>query len=255
MSVCRIIGIGNELLIGDVVNTNATYIAKFLNRHGYFVDKIICVRDDYKAISDIIQEAKKEYVNYLFTTGGLGPTYDDMTMESIAKTLNLELYADEETVLKLKARAAARGHTFSEASRKMAFLPKGCNIIPNEKGAAPGADILCDGLRIFVMPGVPIEMKRMINNYITKVLPNLGRYYQEKIIIEGIGESGLAQGIKEIASKYKDIYIKSHPRLRRGKYYIVLHIYVYDILSDKAIDHVKEAAKMMTDRFGQYVKS
>ncbi|MGD0329476.1 MAG: molybdopterin-binding protein [Nitrososphaeria archaeon] len=255
MSVCRIIGIGNELLIGDVVNTNASYIAKFLRRKGYFVDRIICVRDDCKAIADVILEAKRENVNYLFTTGGLGPTYDDITIESVAKALNLELYVDEEIVLKLKARAAARGHLFNEASRKMAVLPKGCIIIPNEKGAAPGSDIISDGLRIFVMPGVPIEMKGMIKNYVPKVLPNLGRYYQKKIIMDGIGESGLAQSIKEIASKYKDIYVKSHPRLRGGKYYIILHIYVYDVLSDKAVDHVKEAAKIISDRFQQYIRS
>jgi molybdenum cofactor synthesis domain-containing protein len=255
MGVCRIIGIGNELLIGDVINTNASYIAKFLNKKGYLVDKIICIRDDYKAISDTILEANKDHVNYLFTTGGLGPTYDDITMESIAKVLKLELEVNEEIVLKLKARAAARGHTFSEASKKMAILPKGCDIIPNEKGAAPGADIKYDGLRIFVMPGVPTEMKGMIKNYISHALPNLGRYYQKKIVMEGIGESGLSQSIKEVASKYKDIYIKSHPRLRRGKYYIVLHIYVYDILSEKAVEHVKEVIKIISSRFGQYIQS
>ena len=215
MSLCRIIGIGNELLIGDVINSNAAYIAKFLNKNGYFVDKIICIRDDYKAIAETILEAKSDAVSYLFTTGGLGPTYDDITIESIAKVLGLDLVINEGVVLKLQARAQARGHVFNDTIKKMAFLPKGCHMIPNEKGAAPGADITTDQLRIFVLPGVPIEMKGMIKSYIPRALPNLGRYYQRRVILQGIGESGLAQTIKEIAKSYKDIYIKSHPRLKK----------------------------------------
>ncbi|MGQ9780968.1 MAG: competence/damage-inducible protein A [Nitrososphaeria archaeon] len=254
MSLCRIVGIGNELLIGDVTNTNASYIARFLNRNGYFVDKIICIRDQYEAISATILEAKRDHVNYLFTTGGLGPTYDDITMESIAKALGLDLIVNEETLLKLQARAQARGYPFNDSIKKMAYLPKGCKMIPNERGAAPGADICSDGLRIFILPGVPTEMKGMIKNYISKILPNLGRYYQKRLILQGIGESGLAQTITKIAKTYKDIYIKSHPRLKKGRYYISIHIYVYDITSAHAIEHVKEAAKIICNQFKDYVQ-
>jgi len=254
VSLCRIVGIGNELLIGDVVNTNASYIARFLNRHGYFVDKITCIRDRYEAISETILEAKRDNVNYLFTTGGLGPTYDDITMESVAKTLGFDLVLNEETLLKLQARAKARGQPFNDSIKKMAYLPKGCRMIPNELGAAPGADINLGGLRIFVLPGVPLEMKGMIKSYISKTLPNLGRYYQKRLVLQGIGESGLAQTIAEIARTYRDIYIKSHPRLKKGRYYISLHIYVYDVTSEHAIEHVKEAAETIISRFADYIQ-
>lgn len=254
MNVSRILCIGNELLIGEVVNSNAAYIAKFLTKRGYFVDKILCVRDDYKAIANEVIAAKRENVNYLFTTGGLGPTYDDITIESLSKVLGLNLVLKEEVLLKLKARAEARGHMFNDAIKKMAYLPEGAKIISNENGAAPGADITSDNLRIFVLPGVPKEMRGMIKNYISNVLPNLGHYYQRKIVLRGIGESGLAQTLKEIASNYNDIYIKSHPRARLGQYYIVIHIYVNDILSEKALKHVKEAADMIVKRFSQFTK-
>jgi len=254
MNVSRILCIGNELLIGEVVNSNAAHIAKFLTKRGYFVDKILCVRDDYKAIANEVIAAKRENVNYLFTTGGLGPTYDDITIESLSKVLGLNLVLKEEVLLKLKARAKARGHMFNDAIKKMAYLPEGAKIIPNENGAAPGADIMSDNLRIFVLPGVPKEMRGMIKNYISNVLPNLGHYYQRKIILRGIGESGLAQTLKEIASNYNDIYIKSHPRVRFGQYYIVIHIYVNDILSEKALKHVEEAADMIIKRFSQFTK-
>lgn len=253
MSTCRIICIGNELLIGEVVNTNATYIAKQLNRKGYFVDRIICIRDDYKEILWTINEAKRDRVNYLILTGGLGPTYDDITMESVAKILGLELALHQETLKKLEERAKARGHPLAEASKKMAYIPKDCNIIPNSKGAAPGVDILVNGLRIFVLPGVPAEMKCMIKEYVLKVLPNLGKYYEKKLVLERVGESLLANTLKEIVRKYPDIYLKTHPRPYRGKYRLILHIYVRDTLSPKAIEHVNEAVQVIEQKFGQYL--
>ncbi|MEM3403260.1 MAG: molybdopterin-binding protein [Nitrososphaeria archaeon] len=254
MNVSRILCIGNELLIGEVVNSNAAYIAKFLTKHGYFVDKILCIRDDYKAIADEVVAAKRDGVNYLFTTGGLGPTHDDITIESLSYVLGLNLVLEERVLHKLKARAEAKGHIFNDAIKKMAYLPEGAKVIPNENGAAPGADIISDNLRIFVLPGVPKEMKGMIKGYISSALPNLGHYYQKKIVLRGIGESSLAQTLKEIASNYSDIYIKSHPRVRLGQYYIVIHIYVNNILSESALKHVKEAADIIVNRFSQFTK-
>jgi len=254
MNVCRIVCVGNELLIGEVVNTNATYIARQLSRRGYFVDRIICVRDDYREISRSIDEARKDGVNYLFLTGGLGPTYDDITMESVAKTLGKELVLHEETLRKLEERARARGRPLAEASKKMAYVPKDSRIIPNSKGAAPGVDISLDGLRIFVLPGVPSEMKSMMRDYVLKALPSLGRYYEKKLVIEGVGESWLADTVKELAKKYQDIYLKTHPRTYRGRYRLILHIYVKDTLSPEAAEHVKDAVMAIEQNFGQYVK-
>jgi molybdenum cofactor synthesis domain-containing protein len=254
MSLCRIASIGNELLIGEVINSNATYIAKFLHKRGYFMERIICVRDDYRAISDIIADSKRDNIDFLFTTGGLGPTYDDITIEAIAQALNVDLVLNEETVQKLKIRAESRGHIFNDTIKKMAYLPKGSTIIPNLVGAAPGADIRTGSLRIFVLPGVPSEMKLMIKSYVPTVLPNLGSYFEKKMIIKGIGESGLAQTIREIAKSYDDIYIKSHPKLHQGKYHIILHIYVHKTLSTQAAKHVEEASKIIIDRFGKFIQ-
>lgn len=253
MSTCRIVCIGNELIIGDVVNTNATYIAKQLNKKGYFVDRILCIRDDYKEILWTINEAKKDGVKYLILTGGLGPTYDDITMEGIAKILGRELILHQETLKKLEERAKARGHPLAEASKKMAYVPKDCNIIPNSKGVAPGVDISVNGLRIFVLPGVPSEMKSMMKEYVLKILPDLGKYYEKKVTLEGIGESLLADTLKEIIRKYPDIYLKTHPRPYRGKYRLILHVYVRDTLSPTAIEHVNEAIEVIRQKFGQNI--
>jgi|YelNatPaOPRAMG01_1025707.scaffolds.fasta_scaffold00547_45 molybdenum cofactor synthesis domain-containing protein len=254
MNVCRIVCIGNELLIGEVVNTNATYIARNLNRRGYFVDRILCIRDEYNEISRSINEAMEDGVNYLFLTGGLGPTYDDITMESVAKSLGLELVLHPETLRKLEERAKARGHPLAEASKKMAYVPKDSRIIPNSRGVAPGVDISVNGLRIFILPGVPSEMKSMIREYVLKVLPNLGKYYEKKLVIEGVGESWLADTVKELAKRYPDIYLKTHPRPYKGKYRLIVHIYVRDTQSPNAIEHVKDAVQVIEQKFGQYVK-
>ncbi len=253
MSKCRIVCIGNELLIGEVINTNATYIAKQLNRKGYFVDRIICVRDNYEEILWAINDAKRDGVKYLILTGGLGPTYDDITMESVAKIIGKELILHHETLKKLEERAKARGHPLAEASKKMAYVPKDCDIIPNSKGVAPGVDVRVNGLRIFVLPGVPSEMKCMMKEYVLKVLPDLGKYYEKKMSLEGVGESFLAETLKEIVRKYTDIYLKTHPRSYRGKYRLILHVYVRDTLSPTAIEHVNEVVQVINQRFGQYV--
>ncbi|MCX8188115.1 MAG: molybdopterin-binding protein [Nitrososphaeria archaeon] len=253
MSKCRIVCIGNELLIGEVINTNATYIAKQLNRKGYFVDRILCIRDDYNEILWAINEAKKDCVKYLILTGGLGPTYDDITIESVAKILGRELILHQETLKKLEERAKARGHPLAEASKKMAYVPKDCNIITNSRGVAPGVDASVNGLRIFVLPGVPSEMKCMMKEYVLKVLPDRGKYYEKKMTLEGIGESMLAETLKQIVVKYSDIYLKTHPRPYRGKYRLILHVYVRDTLSPIAIEHVNEAVEVIRQKFGQHI--
>lgn len=253
MSTCRIVCIGNELLIGEVINTNATYIAKQLNRKGYFVDRIICIRDNYREILWATNDAKRDCVRYLILTGGLGPTYDDITMESVAKIIGKELVLHQETLKRLEERAKARGHPLAEASKKMAYVPKDCNIIPNSKGVAPGVDVTVNGLRIFVLPGVPSEMKCMMKEYVLKVLPDLGKYYEKKVSLEGVGESLLAETLKEIIRKYPDVYLKTHPRPYRGKYRLILHVYIRDTFSPTAIEHVNEAVQAINQRFGQYV--
>ena len=195
----EIITIGDEILIGQIVDTNSQWMATELNKIGVSVYQVTSIQDDEKHILKAFKDAS-ERVDIVLVTGGLGPTKDDITKHTFAKFFNDELILDTTVVEHVRSMFSKRNIPFSELNRLQGLVPSKCKVLHNELGTAPGM-LFEENNTVFVsMPGVPYEMKGLMTNL---VLP----YIQEKftlpfiihktIITYGIGESGLAETIED----------------------------------------------------------
>lgn len=198
----EIINIGDELLIGQVINTNASWMAQQLNSIGIDIIKVSIISDDKSSIIQCIDEAF-ERSDLILITGGLGPTNDDITKYTLCEYFSSNLIFDEATYNRIEQLFAVRGFKVTELNRKQAEIPENCIVIPNNNGTASGMWFEKSGKILISMPGVPFEMKSMISDFI---LPKLSENINFKIIhktihIQGIGESFLADLIKDWEEK------------------------------------------------------
>ncbi|MCE4617729.1 MAG: nicotinamide mononucleotide deamidase-related protein [Desulfurococcales archaeon] len=216
MPIAWLLSIGNEILIGRIVNTNAAWLAKKLTFMGFTVKRIITVPDDLNEIKEELARASQR-ADLVITTGGLGPTYDDKTAEAIAYSLNLEMEKNPEALRLVEKFYMEKNMKLTQERLKMAILPRGAIVFPNPVGAAPGFAIERDGFSVIALPGVPNEMKSIFENYVEDFLKKkftLKRIFTEYCVkIIGVPESGLAPTINSVAKKYAGlVYLKSHPK-------------------------------------------
>lgn len=198
----EIIAIGDELLIGQTVNSNASYIGKILTDLDIEVQKQVVIGDDEKEILSEFSTAWSSY-DLIIVTGGLGPTHDDITCQTVANFFNSELIQNEEVLKDIKDRFARLNRTMAPINETQAMVPQIASVIRNYYGTAPGLWIEKENKIMAVMPGVPYEMKQMMTNYI---IPKLS----EKIISSGTvtkRKTLLTTGIAEstLFSKFGDI--------------------------------------------------
>lgn len=168
-----ILAIGTEITSGLVPDTNSPYLSNELFNHGFDVSKHVSVPDDAEAIIKAVQELQKDY-QVVITSGGLGPTSDDITREAIAKVFSAQLVIDKELI-----KLARFGHSL-KAAQKLASFPKGSTIIKALNGKASGFFFLRNNKFLVCLPGVPDELKEMFHN---KVLPILSTEYMPKIVL------------------------------------------------------------------------
>ena len=213
--------IGNEILIGKTLDSNSNWMAKRISRYGHYLKRITTIEDNLDIISSTLKEILKRSPDIIITSGGLGPTFDDMTLEGIALGLDRKLelnqhaynsikkaykHAHEKGILKLKGMTKER--------EKMANLPQGSTPLPNTVGTAPGVKIKEGTISIYILPGVPTEMKSIFRNIINPILKEKkGKFLEKGFIFSGIGESQIAQYTSELAQKYPQLWIKTHPRI------------------------------------------
>lgn len=216
----EIICVGNELLIGKTLNTNAQWLARRATSSGIKVKRITVIGDDVDEIASALMEALARKPRFIITTGGLGPTFDDKTLEGIAKALNKELRLNEKAlqIVKAKYEACAKGGEeiveMTPHRIKMAMLPEGAEPLPNPVGTAPGVMIEAGSTILFALPGVPAEMEAIFEKSISAVLRKESRgmsFYETSIYVEGIMESTLAPLIDITMGDNPHVYIKSHP--------------------------------------------
>ena len=230
----EIICVGDELLIGKTLNTNAQWIAKQATSLGITVNRITVVADDANEIANAIREAFERKPHFAITTGGLGPTFDDKTLEGIAKALNRKLSVDPEALemIRKKYEAYARekgteGVKLTQARIKMATLPEKAKPIPNSVGTAPGVQATSEQTILIALPGVPLEMKTIFNDAIAPLLKqNSGRsfFYEKSVYVDGVMESSLAPLIDEVMRVNPSIYVKSHPKGREDNSHLEIHL-------------------------------
>jgi nicotinamide-nucleotide amidase len=192
----HIINIGNELLFGKTVNTNAAFIADKLTETGIEVKKTIVIADDTDTILKTITDSFKE-TDWIITTGGLGPTKDDMTKNVIAQYFNVGFEVNKPTLEMVIKMFTDRGLEANEINRKQAEIPIGAIVLPNKNGTAPGLWLEKNGKTLIALQGVPFEMQAIL---IDSVIPLLKQKYKgthavvhKNILTSGVGESLLAQ--------------------------------------------------------------
>lgn len=195
----EILAIGTELLMGNTVNTNATYIARGLAQNGVNVFHQAVVGDNPKRLLESLNQAFSRS-DIVITTGGLGPTYDDLTKETIAGFFGRQLVMDEESLRQIEEFFKKIGREMSDNNRKQAMMPEGCTIFPNPNGTAPGCAIEQDGKVAFMLPGPPREMQPMFDNYVIPYLmKDSDTILASKMIhLFGIGESLLEHKLHDV---------------------------------------------------------
>lgn len=196
----EIITIGDELLIGQIINTNQAYIAERLNSAGIYCDRMTTVGDEAVTITDAFAAAL-ERVDIVCVTGGLGPTHDDITKKMVCEFFHTALVMHEETLAHINALALKRNISMIQTNIDQALVPKNCTVIPNVHGTAPGMLFEQNNKYFFVMPGVPFEMKEMVDSWIIPFLKkkNIGTVIQHLTLkTTGIGESMLAHEIGNV---------------------------------------------------------
>ena len=192
------ISIGDELLIGQVINTNAAWLGEHLSEAGFHLDSSLTIGDSENAILNAFDACMD--ADLVLVTGGLGPTADDITKPTVCKFFDTELEFCQAAYDNLVSLFERRGFKMSERNRGQAMLPKACKYIPNTYGTAPCMWLEKNGVAFVFMPGVPFEMKGIFTD---ELLPRIKEHFQaipyEKRVImtTGIGESFLADKIKD----------------------------------------------------------
>ena len=199
---CEIVTIGSELLHGKIIDTNASYIARTLNSIGLNIAFHTTVGDIYSQMKDILSQAWGRN-DLIITTGGIGPTEDDITREVIADLVGVPLIFKQELMDQIEFLFKRIGYSMPENNRKQALIPDGATPIPNEMGTAPGFIVEKESKVIVALPGVPKELQYLLTK---KVIPYLKKYFcldQEVIFhktlkVTGIGESKVDTQIKDL---------------------------------------------------------
>jgi nicotinamide-nucleotide amidase len=197
--LASIITIGDELLIGQTIDTNSAFIAQQLNAMGIWVHRRVAIGDVKAAIQEAL-EAESAVSNIVLITGGLGPTADDITKPTLLEYFGGELVRDEVTYKQVMQFFESRGLPTLQRNVDQALVPSSCTVLHNTRGTAPGMWFEKDGNIYVSMPGVPHEMKGLM---IDQVLPRLQEYFQtpavvhQTLITSGMGESFVAERLTE----------------------------------------------------------
>ncbi|MGC8864208.1 MAG: competence/damage-inducible protein A [Bacteroidales bacterium] len=194
-----IVTIGDEILIGQIVNTNSAWIASRLNAIGIQVQRMLSISDNAEEIRRCLDQ-EFQSVDLIITTGGLGPTSDDITKPTLAEYFGTRLVFNSDAFRDVEAFFAARGLPLTEANRQQAMLPENALSLPNPEGTARGMWFTANNKHLIALPGVPFEMEAIMENEVLPVLEkmNAGHFVVHRTLMTaGIGESFLAQLISD----------------------------------------------------------
>ena len=203
-----IIVIGNEILSGRTQDLNVTFLAKWLNNLGVVIGEVRIIEDNEDSIVNCINEVKKNFT-YVFTTGGIGPTHDDITSKSIAKAFGLH-YGYHKEAYKILEKYY-KSSNFSDGRKKMAKIPDTAKLIYNPSSGAPGFIVE----NVFCLPGVPSILKSMVDGLNEKIIGGK-KILSQTISVETV-ESEIAKSMEEVQKKLKNVEIGSYPFFRLGK--------------------------------------
>lgn len=238
--------IGNEILSGKTMDKNLNYIAKKFTNIGITFVEARVVRDIQDEIVEAVNELRKKF-DYVFTTGGIGPTHDDITIEAVAKAFGVGVVEHPAARAKLEEYYKERGSDLNEARLRMAKFPEGAELIENPLTAAPG----CKIENVFVLAGIPSIMQVMFD-YASQYLKKGRKIYSETIYCDLI-EGNLAAKLTEIQNNNGDTEIGSYPYVYKGKYAVSLVI--RSVNKEAVHKAAQQIEKMVTDLGGKFLEA
>jgi len=251
MKKASIVSIGNELLSGQTIDTNAAFLSRELLAIGILVASSYTVADDIAAIVRALNLAGND-ADIVLATGGLGPTDDDLTRQAFADFLGAELQMQEELLGKMQDFFARRNLQMPEKNRIQAYIPAGAKPLPNNRGTAPGIIAEADTKVFVAMPGVPSEMKQM---FAESVLPKLRQLVPDQAVVVrklrcyGAGESTIAEMLGELMQRGRNPLINCTPEFG----IITLHIIATAGSGDEAQQMAENSEKLLRNVLGDLV--
>jgi len=251
MKKASIVSIGNELLSGQTVDTNAAHLSRELLAIGMPVASSYTVADDIVAIVRALNLAGDD-ADIVLATGGLGPTDDDLTRQAFAEFLGAELQMHDELLRKMQDFFAWRNLQMPEKNKIQAYIPAGAKPLPNNRGTAPGIIAEADNKVFVAMPGVPLEMKQM---FAESVLPDLRQLVPDQAVVVrklrccGAGESTIAEMLGELMQRGRNPLINCTPKFG----IITLHIVATAGSEDDAQQLAENSEKLLRNMLGDLV--
>jgi len=213
----EIVAVGNELLLGETVDTNSAHAARRLAETGVRVVRTTHVGDDHARLVALFGEVRARSP-WAITMGGLGPTHDDVTREAVAEAFGLPLEEDAAALAEVEERFRRHGWEMPPSNRRQAMVPRGARVLPNPNGTAPGLVVGDGSCTFFVLPGVPSEMKPMLETAVLPVLAEAagdGATVVKSHVVHtiGIGESALAERLDGVVRQAGDVQVAFLPHL------------------------------------------
>lgn len=211
-AIAAVFSIGTELTRGEIINTNANWLAAELTGLGFTVRYIDCVDDDQARIGEALHRLAKD-VAVIICTGGLGPTTDDLTTEAVARALGVPLERDEPSVEALERRFAAIGRPMTANNLKQADFPRGADIMPNRKGSAPGFCVRIGEAMAFFTPGVPVEMRHLFDTQIKPRIEAMSprTHFQIRLHCFGETESRIGELMTGVEQDFPGVVLGYRP--------------------------------------------
>lgn len=246
----EILSIGTEILLGDIVNTNAQFLSKALADLGIDVYYQSVIGDNEERILKAFKDGF-ERADIIVTTGGLGPTQDDLTKELAAKYFNKELYLHKPTLEWIKDYLNIKDEEVLESNKKQAYIPEDSIILENKNGTAPGLIINENNKILIVLPGPPKEMKAMFNDKVLEYLSDLTGYIIKSKTLRflGIGESIIAKKVDNIIKDSKNPTVAPYAK----DYEAILRITAKDKNEEICNKLIEEKCNEIKDILGEYI--
>lgn len=252
----EIVTVGDELLLGSTINTNASWLGDRLDRMGFRTVRVVTVGDDQAAISKALETAL-EGSDLVVVTGGLGPTHDDVTKRAVSELLGAELAIDPIVEEELGSRYERRGRPFTEERRTMALVPAGFEALSNPVGMAPGLFFVREGERrcgILILPGVPVEMKAIVDSWseglVSRLQTGVARLHRT-FLTAGITENRLESLVRDlIEDRHPDVRFALLPDAKTG---VRLRVSVGGAEPEAARSRLERVCETVASRLGTLV--
>jgi nicotinamide-nucleotide amidase len=245
-----ILSTGTEVTRGELINTNAAWLAERLTSLGFEVREHVSVDDHTGRIIDALRRLCEQHA-VVVCTGGLGPTSDDLTSEAVARVAGVPLVRDDQVVRHLEHWYASRGRVMPEPNRKQADFPRGAHVLPNEVGTAPGFAVTIGNCVCACLPGVPAEMKPMFDASVVPLIAASAEHTMHQLHIRtfGLPESTVAQRIADIERQHPEVTVGYRARFPEVEVKVLAHA----ASQSQAQANAEHVMRLIRERLGDHV--